>query len=566
VSGLSEQTKNLSVAETLHNRQDRLDSWKEIANYLGREVRTVQLWEKKEGLPVHRHLHQNLGSVFAFRTELSAWRESASRMSVNSARPDQDKEPPLQSTGGCSENPVAVTVLPFKTWARNSEQAMFDDGLMRQITGALQQHLPKWLTAATGTAALNNSGSTAFIDKLHRVKYLIEVGTHLENEGIRIDVSLVRARDRTVFWSRVYYGKLQSSLQLQCRVADEITHCAMVALLSFDESPECRRPVANAAAWDTYYLGRFLWRQRTYKSVMRAVQTFKRAIHAEPRFALAHSGLADCFTVLAFFGMLPPTLIKVSAQRAARTAVQLDPQSAETHTSLGMVLFHFDRDWAQAETEFQEAMRCDPRYTFAYHGYAKLLSAKGQHEAAQIATERAAALDPSPITIVWLGAAAHSARRYDAAIRQYRRALEFDPNFSWAHLYMAQTLEQMGNVSEALSEYEIVSHLCPGNNVATAMKAYAYAALGDKRTALRLVGRLNQTSGQQLVPACDIAAVYAALGEHELAWPWLNRALLEHDVRLFIAAQDPRFDTLRDHDEFQMWIHRVGLISKRQIA
>lgn len=58
---------------------DRLDSWKEIAVYLRREVRTVQLWEKQEGLPVHRHFHKRLGSVFAFRSEIDAWQRQVTQ-------------------------------------------------------------------------------------------------------------------------------------------------------------------------------------------------------------------------------------------------------------------------------------------------------------------------------------------------------------------------------------------------------------------------------------------------------------------------------------------------------
>lgn len=54
--------------------QDRLDSWKEIATYFGREVRTVQRWEKHECLPVHRHFHHKIGSVYAFKAELEKWR------------------------------------------------------------------------------------------------------------------------------------------------------------------------------------------------------------------------------------------------------------------------------------------------------------------------------------------------------------------------------------------------------------------------------------------------------------------------------------------------------------
>ena len=63
---------------SLENRENRLDSWKEIAVYLDREVRTVQRWEKREHLPVHRHLHQKISSIFAFRDELDNWRKSRS--------------------------------------------------------------------------------------------------------------------------------------------------------------------------------------------------------------------------------------------------------------------------------------------------------------------------------------------------------------------------------------------------------------------------------------------------------------------------------------------------------
>src|SRR5581483_6537125 len=62
------------MGDLVESADDRLDSWKAIAVYLGREVRTVQGWEKSEGLPVHRHKHAKQGSVFAFRSELDAWR------------------------------------------------------------------------------------------------------------------------------------------------------------------------------------------------------------------------------------------------------------------------------------------------------------------------------------------------------------------------------------------------------------------------------------------------------------------------------------------------------------
>src|SRR5258708_13511662 len=76
------------------NSADRLDSWKEIASYLRRDVRTVQRWEKKEGLPVHRHQHDKLGSVYAFRADLETWfttRQQSGESAAGEARTGDSK-------------------------------------------------------------------------------------------------------------------------------------------------------------------------------------------------------------------------------------------------------------------------------------------------------------------------------------------------------------------------------------------------------------------------------------------------------------------------------------------
>ena len=67
---------SLSTPPSERPPEDRLDSWKEIAAYLKRDVTTVQRWEKREGMPIHRHLHDRMGSVYASRADLDAWMRS----------------------------------------------------------------------------------------------------------------------------------------------------------------------------------------------------------------------------------------------------------------------------------------------------------------------------------------------------------------------------------------------------------------------------------------------------------------------------------------------------------
>jgi len=548
--------------ESVERWQDRLDSWKEVARHLGRQVRTVQLWEKFEGLPIHRHFHRNLSSVFAFRSELDAWCQRVSRV------PGSGLEDACAGAGSFpkpnqrKQEKVRVAVLPFDALAPSCAQRTLDDGVVSQIIIALQRLSPEWLGVISRTAVLECKASAKGIDELGRAlgaSYILEGTSQVENGRIRINVSLVDVRDKTALWSQSYKGKLQNSFRLQTRVADQVAHGVCLTLLSCGESAGVLAPGAHPASWDAYTLGRFLWKQRTEESIRKAIRCFKSAIQEDPRFALAYSGLADCFTVLAFFGMVSPAEAKPIAAQAALRAIALNSSSAEAHASLALILFHFDHDWVRAEQEFQAAIQCDPGYAFSYHGYAKLLGAKGQHEAARLAIMRAVRLDPTPITIVWAGAVAHAARQYDEALRHYQRALQFDPNNAWAHMYMAQTLEQKGHLPEALAEYETAIRLCRGNNSAKAMKAHAHAASGDRRTALRIVTDLTGMSDPQRIPSYDIAAVYAALGDYQQTFPWLNRAYEERNVHLFTVAQDPRFDAVRHRGEFRTLIDRVGL-------
>ena len=277
-------------------------------------------------------------------------------------------------------------------------------------------------------------------------------------------------------------------------------------------------------------------------------------------FALPYSGLADSFTLLSFYEIVSPSEAMPAARRAALKAIELDPDLAEAHASLADVLLHFDRDWQGADREYRRAIQCNPTYALGYHWYANLLAARGQHEAAHIAIMHALDIDPvSPITLVWAGFTSHLAHRFDEAIKHYRNALELKPDLGWAHMYMAQALEQEGSYKEALREFETTITLAGGSNCVKAMKAHSYAAAGDKSSARKILSELKQTPSNKCMPSYDIAATYAALGEVNHTVTWLNRACNERNMKLFTLVQDPRFDLLRSRSEFIQIVDQMGL-------
>jgi tetratricopeptide (TPR) repeat protein len=348
--------------------------------------------------------------------------------------------------------------------------------------------------------------------------------------------------------------------EMATSVLDQIIQCLWLKL----QGATSRFPITGrrekAGARAGYLKGRYFWNQRTQEGLRKATRCFESAIQEDPTFAPAYSGLADSLTLLAFYEIASPLEAMPLARRAALKAIELDPTLAEGHASLADILLHFDRDWLAADREYRRSIECNPGYALGYHWYANLLSARGQHEAAHVAIMQALEIDPiSIITVVWAGVTCHLAHRFDEAIKHYRSALDLDPHFIWAHMYMAQAHEQNGDFKAAMKEFETTIRLARGNDCVKAMKAHAHAIAGDRSCAHDLLREVKAASSPRCLPAYDIAATYTALGESENALLWLARACDQRNMKLFTLTQDPRFDPLRNFSEFKQIIQQVGL-------
>src|SRR5687767_13552845 len=118
---------------------DRLDSWKEIAAYLKRSVRTVRRWEREEGLPVHRHQHHTLGSVYAHRSEVDAWQQSVRRAPLT------------------RDDSVSIAVLPFANLSTDPENEYFADGLTEEVTTSLSKVRALRVTSRTSARTVGGT-------------------------------------------------------------------------------------------------------------------------------------------------------------------------------------------------------------------------------------------------------------------------------------------------------------------------------------------------------------------------------------------------------------------------
>jgi len=527
----------------LLEHSERLDSWKEIAVYLKREVRTVRIWEKREGLPVYRHLHRLRGSVYAFRSELDSWWSQ-------------------RSPGRCRD-PIKLAVLPFKNLSCDAEQEFFSDGLTEEMITQLSRICPAQLEVIACTSAMHYKASNKGIDQIGRelnVKFVLQGGVRRADDRLRISAQLVDVQDQTTLWAESYERTVTDVFAIQCDVARRIAQSLKFELLPSAREMLTTRATSNPAAYEVYLKGRYYWNKRTGQGLQKAISYFEQAILHDTSYALAYSGLADTYILLAAYGLLPPADAMKRAERAAIKAVELDNSLAESHASLGEVKAFFEWDWSGAEREYQRAIELNPGYATGYHWYANFLSMMDRQSEALIEVSQATQLDPlSPIINVWVGIICYHCGQYDKAADQCGKALEIDPDYPLAHWALGLIHAQEGLYGEAIEELRKAVALGGGSTRMLAGLGHAYAKAGMEDEAIKIIDELVSLSKRAYVAAYDVATVYAGLNQRESSVTWLRKAYEEHSIWLPFMGVDPKLKNLHSDPSFGLLLERMGL-------
>jgi TolB-like protein/DNA-binding winged helix-turn-helix (wHTH) protein/Tfp pilus assembly protein PilF len=459
-----------------------------------------------------------------------------------------------------SSEKVVLAILPIENLSHDPGQEFFSDGLTEEMITQLSKVNPGRLGVIARGSVVRYKGSRLPVNQIGKelhADYLVQGSVRREADRVRISVQLIQVRDDTDLWAESYDRELNDILELQDSVARTVARQIDVAI-----APEQRtnpRKV-DPEAYEAYLKGRYYWNKRTAQSLQTASTYFQQAVNRDPGYGEAYSGLADCNSGLAWHGFSAPETALPKANAAALKAVEIDPQSAEAHASLALVLHH-RFDWPAAEAEFKRALQLDPRYANAHHWYADYLSVKGRHDEALLEANHALALDPLNLMIgTWVGLRYYLARKYDRAIEQGRNTVELDPNFAAAHLLLGESYVQMGLHEQGLTELQKATSLSGNSPLYQAQVGVAHASAGRRTEALRIVGQLQRVSTERYVSPYGLAQIYAALNDKEQTFKWLQRAYDDHAVWMSYLAVDPVFDRFRSDQRFQGLLRRLELL------
>ncbi len=301
-----------------------------------------------------------------------------------------------------------------------------------------------------------------------------------------------------------------------------------------------------------YTAGRYYSTRRSADGLWQAIDRLKRAVELDPRFALAHSELADCYALLNWYVEPPPENAWPLAKQSALNAVAADPNLAEARSSLGFVRLHYDRDWEGAERELRTAIQLKPGAQVAHRWFAFSLSAMGRHQEAFAEMERAREISPqSAVLATAMANVLFLASRYDDAIAECHRAIALDPGAVSVHTVLRWCYEKKGMHREALAAFE-QERVFAGETATTHLKrASVLAAVGKKEEAEAILNDSIAQRAEHWVSAYEISIVYCWLGDFDKAFEWLAQAEREHAVGFTFVRVDPRLEQLREDARFE---------------
>ncbi len=465
-----------------------------------------------------------------------------------------------QVTISTTDQRPSVAVLPFANLGADPENEYFSDG----ITFDIINHLAKisGLKVISRTSIMRFKATEKPLQQVGEelgVTSIVEGEIQRAGDRVRISAQLVDARTDEHLWADQYDRELLDVFAIQSEVAQRVASALKTKLTHSVKERIERRPTGNFDAYALYLKGRYFWDKRG-EGLTKGLECFQEALEIDPEYALAHAGVADCYTLLGFYGYLPPTEAWPRARISALRALEIDDGLAEAHTSIGWVKLSFDWDPLAAEKDFLRAIELNPGYAPAHYWYAASLLPGKRFEEAAAQVERAEEVDPLSVFVFAQSGWVHiGARQFQRSREKLNKAMELDPNHPFSYWLIGMGYGIDGRFEESIRHLKEACRLSGDYEWFLANLGWAYGASGQKEAARAILERLIEKRPKQFIRSLYLSMVCIGLEEKEEALDWLESAYDERDLWMVYLGVDGVFDSLRAESRFDELLEKVGM-------
>lgn len=434
-----------------------------------------------------------------------------------------------------------VAILPFSNLSPDPNDRYFADGITEELISTVSRIGElSVISRASAMKYRDTALSTKQVGRELGVGAILEGSVRKAGNRVRISAQLIEVDADRYVWSQSYDRDLTDVLEVQGEIAEQVAQGLRVQLLSKDKEKLETKVTENPEAYNLYLKGRFYWNERTEEGTRRAVRYFEEALEADPRFAKAYSGLADCYLILADQGWMVPAKAGEMARQNATKALSIDGSLAEAHASLGLVHVNHGWDFEEGENELKKAIELNPNYAAAYHWYSVLLNFRRKYEDALGMIRRALGLDPFSLVIHQsLGVTLMGLGRYQEAVDIFRKVEGENPKLPSVHYWMSVVnIAQSKNV-EAIEEAKKEVESDNFDPSARLDLAFAHSEAGQKEEAARILDEVLRSD--VYYSPCSVGLVMLSLGREVEGGRWLERAIEEHDSSLLYFRSVPAY-------------------------
>jgi serine/threonine-protein kinase len=456
----------------------------------------------------------------------------------------------------------SIAVLPFANMSADVEAEYFSDGITEEILNALAKLSGLRVMARTSSFAFKGRNvDVRTIGEQLGARYVLEGSVRRAGPRMRITAQLIDAAEGHHLWSERYDRDVSDVFAVQDEITGAIRDALSERLLGIGPARHQKTPSIDAATYELYLRGLHLIRQRLGETE-RGITIMEDVIRRAPEYAPAHATLAVARMLRVYYGFVTPREGWPPVRQLAERAIALDPLHGPAHFLLAEVAFHFEWDWAKAESLYRRGIEVDANDVEAPAGYSLFLASMGRFDDALRACERACALDPlNPAVLVRAMIVQYLARRYDQALVRCDRVMALWPDFPESYRWAGKTLLAMGRIDEAIARLETAVHLSGRHLWSVLDLGLAFLAAGRTDEARALGDELVARSEATSLPAFGrtLAAFAHSPPDIDGVFRELNAWVDERGFWLVMLGVEPLFDALRGDPRFDQLVARVGV-------
>ena len=447
-----------------------------------------------------------------------------------------------------SPETISIAVAPFQ--AKDTELAYLGEGIADDIASAFTSFPDLHVASLNYAEHVDRpDGKTLGVD------LVLSGSVQQRVDRLLVSAELVEASTNRLLWSKIFD---RDSRQLPAIQSEIISETVAKMGLKAPKQPAERETTDSPEALDLYRRGRYLWGKRAEADLKKGLRYFEESRDKDPSFALAYNGIADTFTILADYGLVSPAEAFEKAGAALRTSLELRPNLADTHASNGLFNALIVWDQRAAERSFQKALALNPSSILGHFWYGVYLTRARRLDEALKEAKLARALDPvAPATVLFVAWAHYYMKDYDAAITVIHDVLDLNPDYAHAHQLLALCLAAQGRTHEALKENELAVSGLTDAFVQLRYRGQVLSFIPEKKNeAYQVAARLGELSTER--QAGYLAVIYAALGDREKTYEWIDRSIVMRDAAVLLVNVASPMDSYRNEGRFLKALQLMG--------